>query len=335
MKQLVTSLEGATVGSRVLLAIAPKDGVAESIGAKGVKKSDTLLFVIDVKSARTPLAKADRRRGRSRRRPADGHARRRRQAHDHDPDGVAAPTTLVSQVLIKGTGPVDHRRPDRQRPLHRRDLGHRQAARLVVGPRRAARRRVRHRQRASPAGTRASSARPSVRRCCSSSRPTRATGPPGAATAPSRAPTPSSSSSTSSTPTDPATANGVPASKAANNRATLTPVRHGIGPERRQWDRARRGDELRPPRSREPVAEGEARRDPPDRRRPAPPVPDLGGRGRPPGPVAAGRRSRWRWSPRATAGSRSCSTPSSGSSPARPTSSCSACEIGWLELEDA
>ena len=42
----------------MLVAIAPKDGVAKRLSAKGVRKNDTLLFVIDVKSARTPLAKA-------------------------------------------------------------------------------------------------------------------------------------------------------------------------------------------------------------------------------------------------------------------------------------
>src|SRR5262249_39656427 len=43
-KQLVTALTGETVGSRVLVAIAPKDGLAKKITAKNVKKDDTLLF---------------------------------------------------------------------------------------------------------------------------------------------------------------------------------------------------------------------------------------------------------------------------------------------------
>ena len=62
---------------------------------------------------------------------------------------------------------------------------------------------------------------------------------------------------------------------------------------------ARRGDELRPPRTGEPVVEGQARRDPADRRRDAAPVPDLGGGSRPPGPVATGDDRAWRWWPRA------------------------------------
>src|SRR5439155_21696601 len=62
LTQLVSGLSGQTVGSRMLVAIAPKDGVAKrltSSGTKsGVKKSDTLLFVIDVRSVRAPLARA-------------------------------------------------------------------------------------------------------------------------------------------------------------------------------------------------------------------------------------------------------------------------------------
>ena len=73
----------------------------------------------------------------------------------------------------------------------------------------------------------------------------------------------------------------------------------------------------------ESIAEGEARRDPPDRRRTPPPVPGLGRRGRPPRPMAA-RRDRGgggRGAPRRSCGK--CSTRSSGSSSRPPTSSCS------------
>lgn len=58
---LVKSLVGAPIGSRVLIAIAPKEGLAENArknGAAGVKKDDTLLFLVDVKSASTPLKRA-------------------------------------------------------------------------------------------------------------------------------------------------------------------------------------------------------------------------------------------------------------------------------------
>lgn len=105
-KQLVTALTGETVGSRVLVAIAPKDGLAKKITAKGVKKDDALLFVIDVKSVRTPLTRAT---GDAVTPPAglptvalaaDG------KPTITVPSGVAAPTALVVQPLIKGSGPV-------------------------------------------------------------------------------------------------------------------------------------------------------------------------------------------------------------------------------------
>ncbi|HXY92299.1 MAG TPA: FKBP-type peptidyl-prolyl cis-trans isomerase [Acidimicrobiia bacterium] len=57
---LVNSLLGAKVGSRVLVAIAPKEGLTNSTSLQqaGVKKNDTLLFLLDVKSLHKPLARA-------------------------------------------------------------------------------------------------------------------------------------------------------------------------------------------------------------------------------------------------------------------------------------
>ncbi len=105
-KQLVTGLTGEKVGSRVLLAIAPKDGLAKKLNTKTVKKSDTLLFVIDVKSVRTPLAKATGEAVP----PVDGLPTVALADSGKPtitiPSGVAAPTTLVVQPLIKGSGPV-------------------------------------------------------------------------------------------------------------------------------------------------------------------------------------------------------------------------------------
>ena len=106
-KGLVTSLVGSTVGSRVLIALAPKEGLAanaKSNGAKNVKKNDTLLFVVDVKSVRTPLDARHRRGGHSRRRSPHGHARRHGQADDQGPERRPPPRQLVVQPLIKGTG---------------------------------------------------------------------------------------------------------------------------------------------------------------------------------------------------------------------------------------
>ncbi len=105
-KQLVTALTGKTVGSRVLLAIAPKDGLAKKITAKNVKKDDTLLFVVDVKGVRTPLARATG----DAVAPVAGLPTVTLADNGKPtitiPSGVAAPTSLVVQPLIKGTGPV-------------------------------------------------------------------------------------------------------------------------------------------------------------------------------------------------------------------------------------
>jgi peptidylprolyl isomerase len=103
---LVASLTGKPIGSRVLVALAPKDGLANKLKSSKVKKDDTLLFVIDVKDVRTPLARATGD-------PVPPVAGLPTVALAADgkptitiPAGVAAPTTLVAQPLIKGTGPV-------------------------------------------------------------------------------------------------------------------------------------------------------------------------------------------------------------------------------------
>jgi len=105
-KQLVTALTGKQVGSRVLLAISPKDGLAKRLKSTKVKKDDTLLFVVDVKSVRTPLARATG----DAVAPVDGQPTVTLAADGKPtitiPSGVAAPTSLVVQPLIKGTGPV-------------------------------------------------------------------------------------------------------------------------------------------------------------------------------------------------------------------------------------
>lgn len=105
-KQLVTGLTGEKIGSRVLVAIAPKDGLAKKLKSSKVKKDDTLLFVIDVKGVRTPLAKATGEAVP----PVDGLPTVALADTGKPtitiPAGVAAPTTLVVQPLITGTGAV-------------------------------------------------------------------------------------------------------------------------------------------------------------------------------------------------------------------------------------
>jgi peptidylprolyl isomerase len=105
VKTLVTSLVGAPVGSRVLIGIAPKDGLAKNLKSAGVKKNDTILFVFDVKSASTPLTRATGEPVA----PVAGLPTVKLGAKGAPtvtvPSG-AAPTSLVVQPLIKGTGPV-------------------------------------------------------------------------------------------------------------------------------------------------------------------------------------------------------------------------------------
>ena len=104
---LVKSLVGSTVGSRVLIAVAPKEGLAANTkknGAKNVNKNDTLLFVVDVKSVRTPLARATG----DAVSPVDGLPTVALDAKTGKPSitvpASAAPGQLVVQPLIKGTG---------------------------------------------------------------------------------------------------------------------------------------------------------------------------------------------------------------------------------------
>ena len=105
-KGLVKSLVGSAVGSRVLIALSPKEGLAanaKSNGAKNVKKDDTLLFVVDVKSVRTPLERATGEAVT----PADGLPVVTLDATGKPTIKVPsdpAPAQLVVQPLIKGTG---------------------------------------------------------------------------------------------------------------------------------------------------------------------------------------------------------------------------------------
>lgn len=102
---MVNALIGKKVGGRVLLAIAPKEGITQDAPDTGVKKGDTLLFVVDVKSAKTPLARATGE-------PVEpvaglptvtlgGKGKPTVSIPKTDP-----PAALVAQPLIKGAGPV-------------------------------------------------------------------------------------------------------------------------------------------------------------------------------------------------------------------------------------
>ncbi|WP_426560305.1 FKBP-type peptidyl-prolyl cis-trans isomerase [Angustibacter sp. McL0619] len=106
MPGLANSLIGQKVGSRVLAGVAPRDGFGVDGNSElGFTKDDGLIFVLDVKSASTPLTKAT----------GDTVAPAAGLPTIKDGDsgptitmvaGAKAPTTTVTQVLIKGKGPV-------------------------------------------------------------------------------------------------------------------------------------------------------------------------------------------------------------------------------------
>ncbi len=102
---LVKSLIGSAVGSRVLVAVAPKEGLTKQLSSSGVKANDTLLFLLDVKSLRSPLARATG----TPVTPAPGLPAVTLGAKGKPKITVpkaTPPAELVVQPLIQGTGPV-------------------------------------------------------------------------------------------------------------------------------------------------------------------------------------------------------------------------------------
>lgn len=104
MPGLVTGLVGVPVGSRVLLAVPPKDGYGvEGLPAAGIGPTDTLVIVVDVRSARDVLTRAQGT-------PVDPRAGLPtvRLASDGKPKITVPagkpPANLVVQPLISGTG---------------------------------------------------------------------------------------------------------------------------------------------------------------------------------------------------------------------------------------
>lgn len=102
---IVRGLTGASVGARELVAVAPKEGLAAQLQGQGAKKSDTLLFVLDVKSVATPLTRAEGEPVA----PVAGLPKVTLAANGTPtirvPSGDA-PKELVVQPLITGTGPA-------------------------------------------------------------------------------------------------------------------------------------------------------------------------------------------------------------------------------------
>ena len=105
---LVRGLLGVPVGSRVLIASAPQDAFQEQGGLPdaGIEADDTIIFVVDVLEATTPVPPLDR---------AEGEAVEPEEGLPEvelDDDGKPAitlpegdpPEELVTQVLIEGDG---------------------------------------------------------------------------------------------------------------------------------------------------------------------------------------------------------------------------------------
>ncbi len=107
---LVRGLLGVPVGSRVLIAAAPQDAFQDQGGIPdaGIEADDTIIFVVDVLEATTPVPPLDRAEGTTVE-PEDGlptvelddTGRPTITVPDDEP-----PTELVTQVLIEGDGPV-------------------------------------------------------------------------------------------------------------------------------------------------------------------------------------------------------------------------------------
>ncbi len=102
---VVDGLVGAPVGSRVLVAVSPADGLNAQLASVGVKKNDSLLFVITVRGVRHPLTRATG----TPVAPAAGLPAVTLDATGKPqiatPTGKA-PSSLVVQPLIKGDGSV-------------------------------------------------------------------------------------------------------------------------------------------------------------------------------------------------------------------------------------
>lgn len=106
IKGMVEGLSGVTVGSRVLLAVPPTDGYGTAgAPSAGIGPTDTLVFVVDVKSASTLLKRAVGKAVT----PKAGLPKVTLDKKTGKPTITIpkskAPNALVAQTLISGTGP--------------------------------------------------------------------------------------------------------------------------------------------------------------------------------------------------------------------------------------
>lgn len=102
---LTSALTGQKIGSRVLLALPPKDAFGEGGNPQlGVEGDDTLLFLVDILSAMTPLTEAEG----TAVEPKEGLPTVEITAGEPAtitiPEGFEDPDETVSQLLIEGAG---------------------------------------------------------------------------------------------------------------------------------------------------------------------------------------------------------------------------------------
>ncbi len=105
IKGFASGLAGVKVGSRVLLAIPPKDAYGvRGVPAVGIGPTDTLIFVIDVRASNKVLSRAEG----TTVAPRSGLPVVKRDAKGKPTitlPGTKPPTSLVVQPLITGKGP--------------------------------------------------------------------------------------------------------------------------------------------------------------------------------------------------------------------------------------
>lgn len=100
------ALTGAKVGSRVLFAVPPADGYGiKGAPAAGIGPTDTLLFVVDVTSARKPLTRAEGTKVKPKRKNLPQVTSDAKGKPKITLPGGPPPTSLVVQPLVRGSGP--------------------------------------------------------------------------------------------------------------------------------------------------------------------------------------------------------------------------------------
>ena len=178
---LKKGLTNQKVGSRILVAMPPKDAFGEQGNANiKVGGGDTVVFLMDVVSVTKPLKSAEGKAVNPPENLPSVKVEEGKPATITIPKGQKPPANTVGQVLIEGKGAKVQAGQTIRVSLHRRPVEGRQDLRQQREQLlRATSRPSSARSRSSPPGTPSWSARPWAAGCCSSCRPTTATARPG------------------------------------------------------------------------------------------------------------------------------------------------------------